>query len=120
MDGQGATAGTFFYALLSRQLAFDFAPAGWIWAALFAIVSTVLAVTFLWWGIGLLGPARAAIIGSLEPLLSVLLSILVLGEALSPLQALGGILILSGVVLVRLNLRGGKQPSATSRTLRSG
>ncbi|MBN1814230.1 MAG: DMT family transporter [Anaerolineae bacterium] len=101
----GAMVGTFFYAVLSGQLSFHFEATGWVWASLFAVVSTVLAIMFLWWGIGLLGPARATIIGALEPFLSVLLSVLVLGEVVSPLQAGGGILILIGVVLVRLNLR---------------
>ncbi len=101
----GAMVGTFFYALLSGQLSFQFEPAGWIWAGLFAVVSTVLAIMFLWWGIGLLGPARATIIGALEPFLSILLSVLVLGEAMSPLQAAGGILILTSVVLVRLHMK---------------
>lgn len=101
----GAMVGTFFYALLSGQLSFQFEPVGWIWASLFAVVSTVLAIMFLWWGIGLLGPSRATIIGAVEPFCSILLSVLVLGEAMSPLQAGGGILILIGVVLVRLNLK---------------
>jgi drug/metabolite transporter (DMT)-like permease len=61
---------------------------------------------FLWWGIGLLGPSRATIIGAVEPFLSILLSVLVLGEAMSPLQGAGGVLILIGVVLVRINLKG--------------
>jgi drug/metabolite transporter (DMT)-like permease len=100
----GAMVGTFFYALLSGQLSFHFEPTGWIWASLFAAVSTVLAIIFLWWGIGLLGPSRATIIGALEPFLSILLAILILGEAMSPLQGAGGVLILIGVVLVRLNL----------------
>jgi drug/metabolite transporter (DMT)-like permease len=102
----GAMVGTFFYALLSGQLSFHFDPTGWIWASLFAVVSTVLAIMFLWWGIGLLGPSRATIIGAVEPFLSILLSVLVLGEVMSPLQGAGGVLILIGVVLVRLNLKG--------------
>jgi drug/metabolite transporter (DMT)-like permease len=100
----GAMVGTFFYALLSGQLSFQFEPTGWVWASLFAVVSTVLAIMFLWWGIGLLGPSRATIIGALEPFLSILLAVLVLGETMSPLQIVGGILILIGVVLVRVNL----------------
>lgn len=83
----GAMVGTFFYALLSGQLSFQFRPTGWIWASLFAVVSTVLAIMFLWWGIGLLGPSRAAVIGALESFLSILLSVLILGETMSPLQA---------------------------------
>ena len=73
----GAMVGTFLYALASDQLSFSFAPVGWLWVTLFAVVSTVLAIVFMWWGIGLIGPSRATIIGSLEPLFSILLSVLV-------------------------------------------
>jgi drug/metabolite transporter (DMT)-like permease len=76
--------GTFFYAILSGQLSFQFEPTGWVWASLFAVVSTVLAIMFLWWGIGLLDPSRATIIGALEPFLSILLSVLILGERRHP------------------------------------
>ncbi|MFN2270807.1 MAG: DMT family transporter [Anaerolineae bacterium] len=101
----GAMVGTFFYALLSGQLSFQFESVGWIWASLFAVVSTVLAIMFLWWSIGLLGPARATIIGALEPFLSILLAVIILKETMSPLQVVGGVLILGGVVLVRINLK---------------
>jgi drug/metabolite transporter (DMT)-like permease len=100
----GGMVGTFFYALLSGQLSFQFEPTGWVWASLFAVVSTVLAIMFLWWGIGLLGPSRATIIGALEPFCSILLAVLFLGETMSPPQILGGVLILAGVALVRLNM----------------
>ena len=97
----GATAGTFFYALLSGQLSISFAPVGWLWTTLFAVVSTALAISMFWWGVGLIGAARAAIIGSLEPLGAIFLSVLVLGERLSPLQIVGGVFILIGVLLVQ-------------------
>jgi drug/metabolite transporter (DMT)-like permease len=102
----GAMVGTFFYAVLVDQLSFHFAPGGWVWAALFAVVSTALAIVFLWSGIGLIGPSRATIIGSLEPMFSILLSVVVLGEVMSALQVLGGILVLAGTVLVRIQAKG--------------
>jgi len=102
----GATVGTFCYSLLSHQLSFSFAPVGWLWTALFAIVSTALAISAFWWSVGLMGAARAAIVGSLEPLGAIMLSVLVLGERLTPLQIMGGALILAGVLLVQW------QPSA--------
>ena len=97
----GATVGTFCYSLLSHQLSFSFAPVGWLWTALFAIVSTALAISAFWWSVGLIGAARAAIVGSLEPLGAIMLSVLVLGERLTPLQIMGGALILAGVLLVQ-------------------
>jgi drug/metabolite transporter (DMT)-like permease len=100
----GAVVGTLLYALLSNQLSFQFEPEGWVWATLLAVVSTALAIMFLWWGVGLIGPSRATIIGSLEPLFSILLSVLVLGETMSLLQILGGVFVLAGAVLVRLRM----------------
>lgn len=106
----GAMVGTFCYGLLSNQLSFSFAPAGWVWVTLFATVSTVLGATALWWGISLIGPSRVAIIGSFEPLVSILLAVLILGERLLPMQMVGGTFILLGMVLVQWapKRRGGK------------
>jgi drug/metabolite transporter (DMT)-like permease len=97
----GATVGAFCYSLLSAQLSFSFAPEGWLWAVLFAVVSTALAISAFWWSVGLMGAARAAIVGSLEPLGAIMLSVLILGERLTPLQIVGGTLILAGVLLVQ-------------------
>ncbi|MBM4429892.1 MAG: DMT family transporter [Chloroflexi bacterium] len=98
----GAAAGTFLYALSSSQLSLKFAPAGWVWAALLALVPTVLAIVFLWQGVALIGPPRASIAGALEPPFSILLAVLLLGESMSFQQVLGGALILAGVLAVRL------------------
>jgi drug/metabolite transporter (DMT)-like permease len=98
----GASIGTFFYSTLSGQLSFDFQPVGWLWGTGFAILTTVLAITFNWWGIRLLGPARSSIIGSIDPVFSITLAILLLGERLTGEQLLGGILILAGVMWVRV------------------
>jgi drug/metabolite transporter (DMT)-like permease len=97
----GGMVGTFFYGLLTNELSFVFAPAGWLWVTLFALISTVLAATSMWWGIGLIGPGRAAIIGSFEPVVSILLAVWLLGERLLPSQMVGGALILLGMFLVQ-------------------
>jgi drug/metabolite transporter (DMT)-like permease len=97
----GATCGTFVYALVKGELSLSFQPAGWLWVGLFAVVSTALAISLLWWGIGLLGPARAAIVGTLEPVFTILLAVAFLGEQLGLLQIAGAGLILAGVVVVR-------------------
>jgi len=97
----GAAVGTCLYAVFFAQLSFSFDLVGWVWIALFAVISTVLSIMFLWWGIGLIGPSRASIIGSLEPLFSILLSVFILGERLSLLQLPGGVFILTGMFLVQ-------------------
>ena len=101
----GAGLGTLVYALVSGQLSLAFQPQGWVWVAMFAVISTALAISFLWWGIGLLGPSKAMIIGSLEPVFSIFLAVLVLGERLDALQVAGAALILAGVMLVRREIK---------------
>jgi drug/metabolite transporter (DMT)-like permease len=102
----GATCGTFVYAILSTQLGFEFAPIGWLWTGLFAVVSTAVSILLLWESIARIGPARAAIIGALEPLFSIVLSVVILGERTTLLQTAGGGLIRVGVLLVQLPGRG--------------
>lgn len=103
----GGMLGTLTYGLLFNQLSFGFAPSGWFWISLFAAVSTVLAVSMLWWGINLIGPSRTAILGSFEPVFSIVLAVLLLGESLQPLQIAGGMLILVGMFLVQWHPGGG-------------
>lgn len=73
----------------------------WLLAAL-GIVSTAIPVTLFLLGIQWIGPARAAIFSTLEPTITVALAAVVLGERLTPIQLLGGALILIGVIWLRL------------------
>lgn len=98
----GASLGTFLYATLSGQLDFTFQPIGWLWCLALAVLSTVLSINFLWWGIRLLGPARNSIIAAVEPVFSILLAMALLGERMNVSQILGGSFILAGVLLVRV------------------
>ncbi len=101
----GAMVGTFCYAVLFQELRFQFTPVGWLWAILFGVLSTAVAIMLLWQSIAYVGPSRTSIIGALEPLTSIVLSVLVLGESMTMLQALGGLLILAGVLVVQMGPR---------------
>ena len=98
----GAMVGTGFYAMATQQLRVDFAPSGWLWALLLGIVCTVLAITFLWQSVADIGPGRTALLATLEPLFSVLLAIALLGERMSGLQWLGGMVILAGIMSMQM------------------
>ncbi|MEF2280094.1 DMT family transporter [Deinococcus sp. YIM 134068] len=66
-----------------------------------ALVATVVAVPALYGAVARLGAARASLVGTLEPLFTVLLAFLILGEALRPAILLGGAFILAGAVLAQ-------------------
>lgn len=74
------------------------------WTAMMSIsIGTTIAVMALYVSIKRIGPFRSALIMYLEPLLSTLLSWPVLGEAITPWQAVGGAIML--VALVSFQLR---------------
>jgi len=79
------------------------APGALSWSAL--IGSALLALVFgyvAWnWGLRQIGTARTAIYSNLAPLWTGLFGWLLLGETWGPQRVLGGLLILTGVALVR-------------------
>lgn len=68
---------------------------------LMASVSTVLAVTAFFAGMGRIGATGASTVASVEPVFTVALAAVFLGETLTPVQALGGLIVLSGILLVQ-------------------
>jgi drug/metabolite transporter (DMT)-like permease len=80
----------------------DVTLAGWGWLACIAVVSTVVAIGLFFAGLRTAGPTAASILATVEPLVTVLLAFLVFGERLGPVQIVGGALVLSAVVVLRL------------------
>lgn len=75
------------------------------WAALagVALVGGVLAVTAFFAALALLGPADTAVVSTVEPVVSITVAAVVLGERLGPVQVLGGVIVLLAVgTLARL------------------
>jgi drug/metabolite transporter (DMT)-like permease len=88
--------------VLVRGLAFPSNVAGW--GSLLALVgiSTVLPIFTFYAGMQKLGAARAAILSTVEPLLTVLLAVLIRNESLVLLQVIGGALILLSVIMLQI------------------
>jgi DME family drug/metabolite transporter len=74
-----------------------------------AVVHTALGFALYTFGIRHLGAGRAAIVATIEPVVAGVLGVALLGEALTALKALGGLLVLAGAVLAQV--RPGKAPS---------
>ena len=87
-------------ALLGELRAGSVSAGGWGWLAGVAVVSTVLAVTLFFAGLQRVGPTTASILATVEPLVTVLLAWLVLGETLGAIQLAGGALVLGGVLVL--------------------
>jgi drug/metabolite transporter (DMT)-like permease len=88
------------YALLAVAVrpALPETAAGWAAVVAIALLCTVVAIVAFFAGLARVGPADAATLSTLEPVVSLALAGLVLGEVLAPVQLAGGVLILAGVV----------------------
>jgi drug/metabolite transporter (DMT)-like permease len=72
------------------------------WGALLYAAMGTLVGNVLWQSaVQQMGPARTLIYLYLQPFLALLIAAIVLGDRLTPLQAIGGLLAISGVMLVR-------------------
>ena len=95
-----SAAAVFVAAAAVRGIRWPHGLSGWLAVIAIALLSTVAAITLYFAGLARIGPTRAATLSTLEPLVTVTLAAVVLGEMISPVQAAGGALILAAVVLL--------------------
>ncbi|MBK8020884.1 MAG: DMT family transporter [Chloroflexi bacterium] len=79
---------------------FVFSANGWVVIGITAVFSTVIARLALTAGIQRLGSAQTALLSPIETVLAVGMAAVFLGERLSPLQLIGGTLVLVSAMLV--------------------
>lgn len=73
-------------------------PSGWLAVIAIAVFSTLLAIFGFFKGLAKLGAADASTLSTMEPLITLGLAALVLGERVTAMQLLGGALILGTVI----------------------
>lgn len=82
-----------------------FAPVGWFWLVCIAVVSTVLAMVAFFAGMARTGPSTASILSMAEPIVTAALAAVVLHEAPTPVQVVGGAVVLVAVTAIQLRPR---------------
>jgi drug/metabolite transporter (DMT)-like permease len=88
------------FALSSPHPAVPRSSDGWAAVVALALLCTVVAgMTFLA-GLALVGPAAASTLSTVEPAVSVVLSAIVLGEAITVWTVAGGALVVAAVIWV--------------------
>jgi drug/metabolite transporter (DMT)-like permease len=86
--------------LLSNQPWEPISPQGWRTILLLGLIPTALARLMVFTGLRLLGGVQASLLGVAELLVSLVMAFLILGERLTPVQWLGGGLMVLSVVLI--------------------
>lgn len=76
---------------------------GWLAAAGVGLIGTVVAMLCFFAGLARVGPSDASVVSTVEPVVTVVLGVVVLGEALTAIQYVGALFVLAAVaVLARL------------------
>ena len=101
------------YGIAAGELVLDLSPLGWFSILGIAVFPTLFGVIGFFAGLRLIGATNASIISMLEPLITVLLCALLLGERISPLQGVGGAVLLAGAVILQLWGKGARQSTVT-------
>ncbi|MGD0990190.1 MAG: EamA family transporter [Candidatus Sulfotelmatobacter sp.] len=78
-----------------------YVAAQWLFLFVFSMISVLGAFSLYFLGLQHLEPSRAIITSCLEPVFSIVLAALLLGEVLRPIQTLGIIFVLAAIVIVQ-------------------
>ena len=97
MTGAGITLAAI--ASLERSLALPASATAWTVVLALAIVPTMIAISTFLAGLPRIGAARAALLSTWEPVVTVVLAVILFGDRFTLVQALGGVLILIAVVM---------------------
>jgi drug/metabolite transporter (DMT)-like permease len=81
------------------------------WAGLIGVglVATFIAIQTFYAGTQRIGAAQASLVSTVEPVWTIVLASLLLGEHLAPIQLVGGALILTGVVIAQTRGRSDRE-----------
>ena len=85
-----------------KILGAHYSGAQWIFLLVFSLISVLAPFTFYFAGLQHLEPTRAIVASCLEPVFSIIIAAIVLGEILRPLQTLGIIIVLIAIVIVQM------------------
>jgi drug/metabolite transporter (DMT)-like permease len=97
----GAALAFCLLAELNHELALPRNAGGWAVGVGIALFPTMIAISLFLAGLPRIGAARAALLSTWEPVVTVFLAVIVLGDRLSLVQVAGGILVIVAVIVVQ-------------------
>jgi drug/metabolite transporter (DMT)-like permease len=74
----------------------------WLFLLVFSLVSVLAPFSLYFAGLQHLEPTRAIVVSCLEPVFSIVIAVVALGELMRPLQTVGIVLVLVAIVVVQL------------------
>jgi drug/metabolite transporter (DMT)-like permease len=86
--------------LFTGTIIFDFGISGWLSIIGITAFSTILGIFFFLRGLGMAGSTNASVLSMVEPVFTVILSVILFHEGFTWLQVIGGAAVISGAMLV--------------------
>lgn len=97
----GAALAFLVLSAADQSFTYRLTSEAWLTIGALAVFSTVLPSVFFLMGLIRLGPVRTAIVSTVEPFLTGILAIIVLGQPLTLPTVLGGVLIIGAVLVLQ-------------------
>jgi len=94
-----------FYAVFSDFKSLEITNAAWVWVTLLAVMSTVIPSFMISEAILKIGAAQTGIVGTLGPVITIGLAVLILNEPFSIFHAMGVFFVITGVMLLTFKRR---------------
>ena len=92
-----------------RVVAAHYTGTQWAFLAVFAITSVLLPFSLYFSGLHHLDPTRAIVTSCLEPVFSIAIAAIALGEVVGPIQVVGMVLVLTATLLIQMPEKRGDQ-----------
>jgi len=85
-----------------KLAAAHYSGAQWLFLLVFSLISVLAPFAFYFAGLQHLEPTRAIVVSCLEPVFSIVIAAMALGEIMRPLQSVGIVLVLIAIVVVQM------------------
>ena len=94
----------FLFGIITDSVSFSISGKSWAYAILISILITIFATPLFQVGVRYEGAASAGIISTIEPITTIILGAAFLGEAMQPMQYIGGALVVVGVIIANYSI----------------
>jgi len=84
-----------------KIVAQHYSPAQWLFMLVFSVTSMLVPFSLYFSGLQHLDPTRAIVTACLEPVWAILLTAIILGELVSPMQVVGIVVVLLATILIQ-------------------
>jgi len=103
---------SFFWIIVNppwKVVVANYSGSQWLFLVVFSLISVLAPFSFYFAGLQHLEPTRAIVVSCLEPVFSIVIAAIALGEVMRPAQTLGIVLVLVAIVVVQLPDRGSSE-----------